>query len=419
MPRRRAGACAAALLTTLLSTAYAVAANRTLRLYLHNTAVHNLALCNDGTPSGYYFSPASDPASAALWIFHQQGGGWCWDAESCRARSGDLVSSSSWPSSVTASGLLNSTDPRLAAANVVFQPYCTSDAHTGDATSASVGFDFTFHMLGRHVLDATFSELVQAHGFGSEPGSQLLYSGCSAGARGVLYNLPRVPALLRSLLPVPGNLAVVGALLDSAFWLDLPPLAAQTSLMAQASAVYARANMSAVLNPACTSAQPAGEEWRCLLGQVSVPFLGATGIPFFLHAYTYDAFQLSVDWNMPFGTPPSTPAQLAFAQTFHNATISAALTDVIVAPPPNAAALLPACFKHCNTETTTFSTLATDGFTLEQAVVSWFFAITAQTRKLSEARTTRVSQSAPRFIIENCSGFNCGNDCPAPGSGLT
>lgn len=417
MTARKTGALASALAAAFLSTTHAETAARTLQLHLHDVSMYGKALCNDGTPSGYFFSPAPNPAFSNLWIFHQQGGGWCWDADSCSSRSGDLVSSSEWPSSVTASGLLNSTDARLASANLVFQPYCTSDAHTGDAPSSAVGFNFTFNMLGRHVLDASFSELIRLHGLGSQPGTQLLYSGCSAGARGVLYNLPRVPALLRSLLPVPGNLAVIGALLDSAFWLDLQPLAATTSLMAQASAVYGLANMSGVLNPACMAAQPAGAQWRCLLGQVSVPFLGGTGTPFFLHAYTYDAFQLSVDWNLPFGTPPSAPAQLTFARSFYNATIAAAVEDLIANPPPYTSALLPACFKHCNTETTAFSTLATDGVTLEQAVVLWFFGA-SRTQQASSPALTPPLNSIPRFIVENCSGFNCGTNCPQLSAGL-
>ena len=45
--------------------------------------------CNDGSSGGYYFRPAAEDASEAeraTWIFHQQGGGWCWDDVSCRRR---------------------------------------------------------------------------------------------------------------------------------------------------------------------------------------------------------------------------------------------------------------------------------------------------------------------------------------------
>ena len=45
--------------------------------------------CNDGTSGGYYFRPATEDATAAeksTWIFHQQGGGWCWDDISCLRR---------------------------------------------------------------------------------------------------------------------------------------------------------------------------------------------------------------------------------------------------------------------------------------------------------------------------------------------
>jgi hypothetical protein len=50
-----------------------------------------------------------------------------------------------------------------------------------------------------------------------------VYSGCSAGARGALFNSYHVST---QLLPVltQGNLVRVVLLLDSAFWLDLAPL---------------------------------------------------------------------------------------------------------------------------------------------------------------------------------------------------
>ena len=61
----------------------------TLDLHFYPSAQENSLVCNDGTPGGYYFRPASQDAeeeSRDKWIFHLQGGGWCWDDTSCRQR---------------------------------------------------------------------------------------------------------------------------------------------------------------------------------------------------------------------------------------------------------------------------------------------------------------------------------------------
>ncbi len=34
------------------------------------------AVCLDGTPAGFYFSPAADTASSNIWQLYFEGGGW-------------------------------------------------------------------------------------------------------------------------------------------------------------------------------------------------------------------------------------------------------------------------------------------------------------------------------------------------------
>lgn len=95
--------------------------------------------------------------------------------------------------------------------------------------------------------------------------------------------------------------------------------------------------------------------------------------------------------------PDTTPQQLTYCETFRNATRASARTDVVLPNGPGKnAILLPACYKHCNTGSSTFATLKTNGVSLEQAVSAWFFG----------------GARVPQFIIEDCRGFNCGTDCP-------
>ena len=160
----------------------------------------------------------------------------------------------------------------------------------------------------------------------------------------------------------------VSGLLDSSFWLDIAPLS-NTSLpfVEQVQRVVRLGNP--ILNPTCALQER--QSWRCLMGQYLVPYLQTN---FLLHAFQYDAYQLSGDLGIPFESPVTKPPQLEFAEAFRAQTRANATKDV---PPPSSirstAAHLPACYAHCNTESERFSTLATNGFTLEQVCIHCIF----------------------------------------------
>ena len=76
------------------------------------------------------------------WIFYLEGGGWCWNATSCLNRlvlngilfgGSSLVSSSHWPPTHTfEDGIFVMEGSGWDEANLVYLPYCSSDAHMGD-----------------------------------------------------------------------------------------------------------------------------------------------------------------------------------------------------------------------------------------------------------------------------------------------
>jgi len=370
------------------SAAAAAGAAGDLQLVMLDRATYPLAVCNDGTMAGYYLRKGSSND----WIVHQEGGGWCWDAATCAGRSKALTSSSGWAASKTPTpgSILAAADPAMAAASFVYAPYCSSDGWAGSAAAAPpTGFAFR----GHNIVTAIFSDLAARQGLGAAAGTRVLYGGCSAGARGALFNLDRVAFdLLPSLVPA-GNLARVGGLLDSAFWMALTPLDAKAvSFEEQSKDVVALANATSADASACVKAYP-GELWKCVFGQYAVPFLRAD---FFLHAFQYDMFQLSGDTGVP--VPDKTPAQLQFCEEFRNATRASFAADVVQQDGPGRnAGLMPACYKHCNTEGSTFGTLLTNGVSLETAVSAWFFG----------------EGAAKQFVVEDCAGFNCGTDCPS------
>ena len=73
------------------------------------------------------------------------------------------------------------------------------------------------------------------------------------------------------------------------------------------------------------------------------------------------------------------------------------------------AVFLPACYKHCATLDGGWAALSVGGFTLEEAVASWFFGSSGG----------GGGSVAPRWLEEGCAGVGCGVGCPGrPGSAL-
>jgi hypothetical protein len=93
-------------------------------------------------------------------------------------------------------------------------------------------------------------------------GHRLLFSGCSAGARGAMFNVDYVSQFVR-----PG--VEIRALFDSPLWIDVQPFEANiTSLENETQAIYGLVNATARIPAACAATYPGDEGWKCLFGQV-------------------------------------------------------------------------------------------------------------------------------------------------------
>jgi O-palmitoleoyl-L-serine hydrolase len=348
------------------------------------------AICNDGSPSGLYFTPG-DAAQKDIWVVQLQGGGWCWDAATCAARTGDLTSSKGWkPSMVPAKGSILAADGTdWASANRAYQAYCTSDGYVGDGSAG--GMHFRGHAVVLAMLDA-----LRAKGMGASGNSTLLFSGCSAGGRGVMHNLNRAAALAKSY-----GVARFVALIDSGLYIDLDPLpeSAVPPLRVQAQGVVSYLHAS--VDPACAAAFPATEAWKCLIGEYAVPTLAA---PFVLNAFQADRWQLG---QTAFGSYVgktkleirANAAESSYAETWRARTRTA-LAAAAAAQGTEVALHSADCYTHCNTETGGFSNQQTvAGVSLKQVVQSFVFGT-----------------DGPTQMLDNCTGtFACGAGCSLPG----
>ena len=366
-----------------LLAAAATAAARPMTLQLLDTKRHASALCNDGSPAGMYLSLSTTGSN--VWVVWQEGGGLCTDKASCEARSAAQKGSGTYKPTLDAAGLFDAADERLASANFAYVRYCSSDSWTGDVPAAAVPFGFNF--LGSRIVEAVFATLMEEHGLGGAPGTQVLYTGCSAGSRGVLFNADAVGAQLAA----NSNVTTFKAFVDSGFYIDIEPyVASKPSLMTQMAEAVAMTHAGGRAGAACASAYPA-EIWKCFFGQYVLPYVKT---PVMTQSFLYDLFQLGED-GLPKG-PTDAPSR-AYCEAFRNDTSFWLKRDTPTGPGLDQAVFAPACFHHCCTDSSVWHTLNVGGVAVEKALTSWFFG----------------DASVPAYLQDTCAGFNCGAGCPA------
>jgi hypothetical protein len=163
-------------------------------------------VCSDGSPWRFYVSPG-DPKKVLLDF---QGGGACWDAQTCGPQSQTYRKRVDVQELLLAQGIYN----RASIANPffgwthVFIPYCTGDLHVGRATVDYGGFK-VHHQGARNALAAL--EYV----FKNYPKAERVFvTGCSAGGYGAVFWADKVLATYKS-----AQIAVCG---DAALGVSTP-----------------------------------------------------------------------------------------------------------------------------------------------------------------------------------------------------
>jgi Pectinacetylesterase len=195
------------------------------------------AVCNDGTPAVFYYGAATKPEDRNKWIIFLQGGGACFDGQTCAQRwcsidtnyGMDKMTTSLTKPQIRGVGFMN-PDPqnRFGTWNRVLIFYCSSDAWNGTATrtvQATLGNatgEFEIHFKGVRIIDAVLDTLryaspryrrrvvrhsteeseVDATSWPDlDAADAVIFGGSSAGGGGVRSNLDRVAAKLRATNP--------------------------------------------------------------------------------------------------------------------------------------------------------------------------------------------------------------------------
>ncbi|MFI2813062.1 MULTISPECIES: pectinacetylesterase family protein [Microbulbifer] len=174
------------------------------------------AMCGNGSPYKFFVYRVPDTSNT---IFYFEGGGACWDYESCSGQAGirgarnpngipdDYVQNinlldfenSSNLGTAAASPLIYTHHPydqfKTGEWNIVYVPYCTGDIYVGDKTQvyadpSGQNPDLVWHHNGLRNVQAVTSWVKN----NLQKPRQMLAAGCSAGSIGALLNYSKLRA---------------------------------------------------------------------------------------------------------------------------------------------------------------------------------------------------------------------------------
>ncbi|MFN4183038.1 MAG: pectin acetylesterase-family hydrolase, partial [bacterium] len=163
-----------------------------MKLIQVREAEERSAVCNDGSPSAYYFRRGWG-TGRHRWVIHLQGGGMCVNVEMCKERSASkpkMMTSRGLPLQRVGSGIQSSSpreNPDFYSANHVYVHYCSSDLWSGDreATRESGGWHFRGARIVRAVIDDLINPAITSSPNLADA-TEVLFSGGSAGGVGVM-----------------------------------------------------------------------------------------------------------------------------------------------------------------------------------------------------------------------------------------
>eukprot|EP01064_Diplonema_japonicum_P028022 TRINITY_DN421_c1_g1_i4.p1 TRINITY_DN421_c1_g1~~TRINITY_DN421_c1_g1_i4.p1 ORF type:complete len:449 (+),score=126.40 TRINITY_DN421_c1_g1_i4:34-1380(+) len=258
----------------------------TMDLHLMEDKVAQGAVCLDGSPAGFYFSPAADVKDRNNWQIYFEGGGWCYDDMDCYGRSSTgLGSSTHWASTMGVGGIMSDNcaiNPDFCNFNRVFLTYCDGNSFTGNRDEPLVVKGKPLYFRGRRIIDAVLQTLIPMGLWNAE---NVLLTGCSAGGLATYLHTDYVHQWLKTNVP---PLKVFKAASISGFFLDHNNLVGQPVYEAQMKNIFHVANSTHGVNDACIAAYPADEQWKCNFAQYTYPHIQA---PFLALNSGYDSWQ--------------------------------------------------------------------------------------------------------------------------------
>lgn len=172
-------------------------------------------------------------------------------------------------------------NPYWCQASYAYVPYCTSDFYSGDvgALENTLGLHFRGSKVIEAIIDTLIADYIPDH----VNSKDILWSGCSAGGKGTVYNMDKVQLRLPN----------ARALTDSDWWVDFKTFDSKTipDFVTKAKSAYTIWNSQ--MNPDCVTAH-SQEPWMCIFPYKNEPYYK---MPHMTQEFLYDWYQLGANTN--------------------------------------------------------------------------------------------------------------------------
>jgi len=352
--------------------------------------IANGAMCLDGTPTGFYFAPASDPKHANDWQIYFQGGGWCYDEMDCYGRSqGKLGSSKTWAPTSAMGGIMSAdptSNPDFAGFNRVHMPYCDGNSFSGDRTDPVIVNGTKLWFRGRRNIDATFRALNK---LGLDKAENVLLTGCSAGGLATYLHTDYVATLLPSTVKKYKSAPISG------FFLLHDTVEGKAVYPTEMKSIFVLANSTNGVNAACIASKSAEDKWMCNFAEHSYAH---TKSPIFPLNSALDSWQTGCIYTSEL--PPNFPNQsgvengvcasapgwevcskdpesctadqiVKMAQYETDFQTKMATLGPTLSKAGNGA-FIHSCHTHCEAQSSAWNKFTVNGKTIQQAVSAWW-----------------------------------------------
>ncbi|THU69520.1 hypothetical protein C4D60_Mb08t15260 [Musa balbisiana] len=262
--------CVCCLLAALVGNGFDVP------MTLLEGAVDEGAVCLDGSPPAYHFSPGFG-SGMNNWLVHMEGGGWCTNVQDCQSRRDTFRGSSKYMKPLSFSGILGNSqnsNPDFYNWNKVKIRYCDGSSFTGDVDEVDPATKLYFR--GAKIWLAVIEELLAK---GMNKAENALLSGCSAGGLASILHCDKFGDLL------PAG-ATVKCLSDAGYFINAKDITGTESIKAYYNEVVNTHGSAKNLPSSCTSRMTPS---MCFFPQYVVPQMRTS--LFILNA-AYDAWQI-------------------------------------------------------------------------------------------------------------------------------
>lgn len=244
--------------------------------YLQDAAAKG-AVCLDGSPPAYHFSPGSG-AGINNWLVHFEGGGWCNNVTNCLSRKNTrLGSSKQMVTQVAFSGMLSNIqkfNPDFYDWNRIKVMYCDGASFTGDVEAVDPATKLYFR--GARIFVAIIDNLLAK---GMKNAKNAVLSGCSAGGLTSILHCDN----FRDLLPASTK---VKCFADAGYFIDAKDVSGTQHIQEFYNDVVKTHGSAKHLPTSCTSKMNPG---LCFFPQNMAQQIRT---PLFLVNAAYDSWQI-------------------------------------------------------------------------------------------------------------------------------